>query len=170
MRGETIMKQKPLPQEFIDAIPKRRLDSNYNAMMRIHDAAKLYKDRMRRYSEQDGLPSSYRMLIFHLARMKPGITQLELVKATHLKPPTVSVTLAKMERDGLITRCSNQDDLREILVYLTDKGKAIDERIHVIHEEGDRIALDGLSVGEIDTLSNLLNRVIDNLLAERNKI
>lgn len=163
------MSQKPLPQEFIDAIPKRRLDSNYNAMMRIHDAAKLYHDRMRRCSEQDGLPSSYRMLIFHLARMSPGVTQLELVRATHLKAPTVSVTLAKMERDGLITRCANQNDLREILVYLTDEGKAIDERIKVIHREGDRIALDGLSDEEIDTLSGLLNRVIDNLLEERNK-
>ncbi|MBQ2766225.1 MAG: MarR family transcriptional regulator [Clostridia bacterium] len=163
------MPQKPLPQEFIDAIPKRRLDSNYNAMMRIHDAAKLYQDRMRRYSEQDGLPSSYRMLIFHLARMSPGVTQLDLVKATHLKPPTVSVTLAKMERDGLVTRCNNENDLRQTLVYLTEKGKSIDERIHVIHKEGDRIALDGLSEHDIDVLSSLLNRVIDNLLADREK-
>ncbi len=163
------MPPKPLSQEFIDAIPKRRLDSNYNAMMRIHDAAKLYQDRMRRYSEQDGLPSSYRMLIFHLARMTPGVTQLDLVKATHLKPPTVSVTLAKMERDGLVTRCSNENDLRQTLVYLTEKGKSIDERIHVIHKEGDRIALDGLSGHEIDVLSSLLNRVIDNLLADREK-
>lgn len=161
------MHNKPLPQEFIDAIPKRRLDSSYNAMMRIHDAAKLYHDRMRRFSEQDGLPSSYRMLIFHLARMEPGVTQLDLVKATHLKPPTVSVTLGKMERDGLVLRKSNEIDLRETLVYLTEKGKAIDERIKVIHREGDDIALGGLSGDEIETLSTLLNKVIDNLLADR---
>lgn len=158
------MKHKPLPEEFFEALPKRRLDSNYNAMMRIHDAAKLYRDRMRRLSDHDGLPSSYRMLIFHLARMKPGVTQLELVKATHLKPPTVSVTLGKMERDGLVTRCDNEEDLRQTFVYLTDKGKAIDDRVRAIHEEGDKLALKDLTPNEIETLSSLLNKVIDNLL------
>lgn len=161
------MRKTPLPPEFIDAIPKRRLDTNYNAMMRIHDAAKLYQDRMRRLSEQDGLPSGYRMLIFHLAHMKPGVTQLELVKATHLKPPTVSVTLQKMERDGIVTRVTNENDLRETFVYLTDKGKAIDEKIRIMHEEGDKVALGSLSNEEVETLSALLNKVIDNLLADR---
>ena len=158
------MKQQPLPKEFYENLPKRRLDSNYNAMMRIHDAAKLYRERMRRQSEHDGLPSGYRMLIFHLAHMPPGVTQLDLVKAAHLKPPTVSVTLQKMERDGIVVRKSNEEDLRETLVYLTDKGKAIDERIRVIHKEGDEVALTGLSDEEITTLSSLLNRVIDNLM------
>ena len=163
------MQHKPLPKEFFDAIPKRRLDSNYNAMMRIHDAAKLYRDRMRRLSEQDGLPSSYRMLIFHLAHMDPGVTQLDLVKATHLKPPTVSVTLQKMERDGLVTRQSNENDLRQTLVYLTDRGKAIDDRIRVMHEEADTAALAGLTDEEIENLSTLLNKVIDNLLPENSE-
>lgn len=160
------MTEKPLPKEFIASIPKRRLDSNYNAMMRIHDAAKLYRDRMRRLSENDGIPSSYRMLMFNLSRMAPGVTQLDLVKATHLKPPTVSVTLQKMERDGYVIRKSNENDLRETLVYLTDKGKALNDRFKAMHDEGDRVALAGLSTEESSVLSELLNRVIDNLLAE----
>ena len=160
------MQQKPLSPEFFEALPKKRQDKNYNAMMRIHDAAKLYHDRLRRNSDHEGLPSSYRLLIYHLARMEPGVTQLALVKATHLKPPTISVTLQKMERDGLVTRRDNEIDLRQTLVFLTDKGKAIDEQIHRLHKEGDAIALSGLSEEEIDTLSSLLNRVIDNLLEE----
>ncbi|MBE6612478.1 MAG: MarR family transcriptional regulator [Ruminococcaceae bacterium] len=161
------MNPKPLPEEFFESLPKRRLDKHYNAMMRIHDAAKLYHDRLRRQSEHDGLPSSYRMLIYHLARMKPGVTQLDLVKAAHLKPPTISVTLQKMERDGLVIRRDNEDDLRQTLVYLTDKGKAIDDKIRVLHEEGDAVALSGLSDDEISVLSELLNRVIDNLIEDR---
>lgn len=160
------MNDKPLTQEFLDALPKRRLDSNYNAMMRIHDAAKLYRDRMRRYSESDGIPSSYRTLLFNLSRMAPGITQLDLVKATHLKPPTISVTLQKMERDGYVVRRSNDNDLRETLVYLTEKGKSLNAKIKAMHDDGDTVALKGLSSEETDILSELLNRVIDNLLDE----
>ena len=160
------MKNLPLPKEFIDALPKRRLDSSYNAMMRIHDAAKLYRDRMRRYSEHEGLPASYRMMIFHLARMTDGVTQLELVKATHLKPPTVSVTLQKMELDGYVTRKTNENDLRETLVYLTDRGKDIDKKIRIMHEEEDNAALAGLTADEISTLQYILNKVIDNLIGD----
>ena len=160
------MQPKPLSPEFIEALPKKRQDKNYNAMMRIHDAAKLYHDRLRRHSDNEGLPSSYRMLIYHLARMEPGVTQLDLVKATHLKPPTISVTLQKMERDGLVTRRDNENDLRQTLVFLTEKGRTIDDRIKHLHREGDGIALSGLSEDEVDTLSGLLNRVIDNLLED----
>ena len=160
------MQPKPLSPEFIEALPKKRQDKDYNAMMRIHDAAKLYHDRLRRHSDNEGLPSSYRMLIYHLARMEPGVTQLDLVKATHLKPPTISVTLQKMERDGLVTRRDNENDLRQTLVFLTEKGRTIDDRIKHLHMEGDAIALSGLSEDEVDTLSGLLNRVIDNLLED----
>ncbi len=161
------MPNKPLPQEFIDELPKRRLDKNYNPMMRIGDTAKLYRDRMRHFSELNGLPSSYRMIIFHLAQMKAGVTQLDLVHATHLKPPTISVTLQKMEHDGLVIRRDNENDLRQTLVYLTDKGKKIDECFRKIHQDADAAALRGFSEKELEAFAEFLNRVIDNLLAER---
>ena len=109
--------------------------------------------------------NSCRAILFCLAR-EEGVTQLELSHRAGLKPPTVSVTLQKMERDGLVTRRDNEIDLRQTLVFLTDKGKKIHEQIHGLHKEGDAIALSGLSEEEIDTLSSLLNRVIDNLLEE----
>ncbi|MBQ8509574.1 MAG: MarR family transcriptional regulator [Clostridia bacterium] len=161
------MQQKPLSDDFIEQLSTMRANKNYNAMMRICDASKLYHDRMRRQSELDGLPASYRPLLFHLSKLPPGSTQLELVRVSHLKPPTVSVTLQKMERDGLVIRRDNEHDLRQTLVYLSEKGKAINERIHHSHVEGDRIALAGLTDDEIDTLSGLLNKVIDNLIAAR---
>lgn len=161
------MKRKPLPEEFFASISKKRFDSGYNAMMRIHDAAKLYHDRLRRLSDHEGLPSGYRMLIFHLARLDKSVTQLELVKLTHLKPPTVSVTLKKMEQDGIVKREVNKDDLRETFISLTDKGKKIDEQIHLLHKEGDSIALNNFSNDELNSLNELLNKVIDNLLSDR---
>ena len=138
------MIKHPIPPDFIDGLKKRRDDVNYNAMMRIIDIAKLHRDFTRRKSEQDGLPCGYRMLLFHLSIMEPGVTQLQLVKAARLKPPTVSVTLQKMEKDGLVTRRSNENDLRQTLVFLTDKGKAINESIRASHDECDRIHRRGI--------------------------
>jgi DNA-binding MarR family transcriptional regulator len=156
--------------DFIEDLKKRREDDNYNSMMRIMDISKLHRDFTRSKSDQDGLPSSYRMLLFYLSIMEPGVTQLQLVKAARLKPPTVSVTLQKMENDGLVTRQSNEHDLRQTLVFLTEKGKSIIERIHATHDESHRISLDGFTEEECCVLNKMLDRIIDNLIgAQQNK-
>ncbi len=154
---------------FLEDLKKRRQSDAYNGMMRIGDISRLYRERQRQLSGQDGLPCSYRMLLFHLAHMRPGVTQLELVKAAHLKPPTVSVTLQKMERDGLVIRRSNEKDLRQTLVYLSEKGQQVDRTIRETHADGARIALEGFTPEEHEQLCHLLDRVIDNLVEDRNK-
>ncbi len=163
---EALMQNKPLAEEFVDGIAKRRQNENYNAMMRIADAAKLYGDRMRRLTEGE-IPSGYRLLLFHLARAKEGITQLELAETAHLKPPTVSVALRKMEDDGLVIRKQDKKDLRRTFVFLSEKGKRLNELVRNAHIEGDEIALSGLTDDEIRVLSDLLNKVIDNLIDDR---
>lgn len=161
------MTKFPVTQEFIDSILEKRNDPEYNAMMRINDISKLHRDIVRRNSDDDGLPSSYRLLLFHLSQLDPGVTQLTLVKAAHLKPPTVSVTLQKMEADGLVIRKSNEHDLRQTLVYLSDKGRAINEKIHASFVNGDAIAIAGLTEDEKRTLCKLLDKVVDNLVNAR---
>lgn len=162
------MHRPPFTEEVIDQIQKRRDEEQYNAMMRIGDASRLYRDIIRRTSAEEGLPSSYRLMLFHLAHMEPGVTQLALVKATHLKAPTVSITLQKMEADGLVIRKSNEKDLRQTLVYLSEKGKSINESIHTTFENSDQMALQGLSEAEQKQLCDLLDRVIDNLIVACN--
>lgn len=161
------MTKCPVTQEFIDSILEKRNDPEYNAMMRINDISRLHRDIVRRNSDDDGLPSSYRLLLFHLSQLDPGVTQLTLVKAAHLKPPTVSVTLQKMEADGLVIRKSNEHDLRQTLVYLSDKGRAINEKIHASFVNGDAIAIAGLTEDEKRTLCKLLDKVVDNLVNAR---
>ena len=161
------MTKFPVTQEFIDSILEKRNDPEYNAMMRINDISRLHRDIVRRNSDDDGLPSSYRLLLFHLSQLDPGVTQLTLVKAAHLKPPTVSVTLQKMEADGLVIRKSNEHDLRQTLVYLSDKGRAINEKIHASFVNGDAIAIAGLTEDEKRTLCKLLDKVVDNLVNAR---
>ena len=161
------MTKCPVTQEYIDSILEKRNDPEYNAMMRINDISKLHRDIVRRNSDDDGLPSSYRLLLFHLSQLDPGVTQLTLVKAAHLKPPTVSVTLQKMEADGLVIRKSNEHDLRQTLVYLSDKGRAINEKIHASFVNGDAIAIAGLTEDEKRTLCKLLDKVVDNLVNAR---
>ncbi len=161
------MTKFPVTQEYIDSMLEKRNDPEYNAMMRISDISKLHRDLVRKNSDDDGLPCSYRLLLYHLSQLDPGVTQLTLVKAAHLKPPTVSVTLQKMEADGLVIRKSNEHDLRQTLVYLSDKGRAINEKIHASWVNGDAVAVAGLTEDENKTLCKLLDKVVDNLVSAR---
>lgn len=156
-----------LTQDYIDSIPAKREDPKYNAMMRLNDVSKLQHDLVRKNADDDGLPSSYRLLLFHLSQLEPGVTQLTLVKAANLKPPTVSVTLQKMEADGLVIRKSNEHDLRQTLVYLSDKGREINDKIRASWVNGDAIATAGLTDEENKTLCKLLDKLADNLINAR---
>ena len=102
-----------------------------------------------------------------LAR-QDNVTQLDLVKATHLKAPTVSVSLQKMERDGLVTRKQDQEDLRAIRVFLTDKGREIDTQIlKKIHEQ-DKDAISCLTAEELDSLKLILKKIRRHLVGGPN--
>ena len=97
-----------------------------------------------------------------------GVTQLDLVNATHLRPPTISVILKELEADGIVERRRDEADMRSIRVYLTDKGRELDRRNISKIKQLDAVALDGLDNDEQETLMRLLGKIRDNLLDEKN--
>ena len=145
--------------------PDAPFPKNGTLSMLINDLSKLFDNRMRRETESIGVSSGYRRLLFHLSR-NDLLTQLDLVRRTHLAPPTVSVTLQKMESEGLVTRRANSEDLRETLVSLTERGRKLDRAIRRKLEETERIMERGLSDEEKAMLKRLLLQVRENMVAD----
>ena len=127
-------------------------------MMLINEISKLFRNRIR----DENMQNSYRMLLFHLA-IRGGRTQLELANITHLKPPTISVTLQKMEADGYVRRVTNERDMRQTLVYLTDKGDEYNQSIRGKIDVLDRQISVGFSEDELQVLMSMLVRMRDNI-------
>ncbi|WP_269585241.1 MarR family winged helix-turn-helix transcriptional regulator [Roseibium sp. Sym1] len=59
---------------------------------------------------------------------KEGRTQKELVELLDIEQATLANTLARMERDGLISRRASQEDGRVQEIFLTDKARALEEQ------------------------------------------
>ena len=97
------------------------------------------------------------------------LSQRELVELTHLRAPSISAILKKMEEAALVERRSNPEDLREIRVSLTDAGKELDRKILLHLSDSDARAIEGLSEEELALLMRLLARVRDNLLREQSE-
>ena len=98
--------------------------------------------------------------------MEDGVSQYQLVNKTHLKPPTVSLTLQNMERDGLIERRVNREDLRQTLVYLTPAGRALEERFRQSIDAVDAQISDSVTAEEQATLMKILYKIRRSFLAE----
>ena len=142
---------------------EKKHDCKFLPSMMTHEVSKLFRDIINREVEKQGILNSYRQLLFCLGR-KDGVNQLELVRETHLKAPTISVTLRSMEADGLVVRKTDEKDARVIHVYLTEKGRQTDDRIREIHHELDRIMAAGIPQEELDALVSTLKKMRDNML------
>lgn len=132
--------------------------------MLVNEISRLFDERMRRTTvEPLQTQASCRLLLRHLGHME-GCTQLDLVKATHLKPPTVSVTLKKLEEKGFVQRKTDEHDLRAIRVCLTEKGKALNQATHDRLKEGDAILMESITEEEQEYLLKVLTKMRNNML------
>ena len=131
-------------------------------MMQIIHLSKLFRNQLRRASEEAGVPDGYRMILIELTRCE-HISQYELAKRTHLTAPTVSVTLQKMEHEGYITRVPDENDLRQMQVSLTEKGKAAEMDNRARANALEQSLMEGLSEEQRRTLVELLTQLEGNL-------
>jgi len=108
------------------------------------------------------------MGMYHFLRLlwiADGGNQKQLGEEAGLRPSTTGVALDNMEQRGLIDRHRNRADRRMVNVFLTDKGRALRERIFPELAELNRIALQGLNPVECAQLNDLLTRVTQSLEA-----
>ena len=150
------------PQRSNDGIKENKI----SPMMLINEVGRLMGEKIRtRCDDNPIMQKSGRLLMIELSK-KDGRTQLDLANTTHLKPPTISVALQKLEREGYVSRRPDDYDLRATRVFLTDKGKALDSQIrHRISEEED-LVISTLTDEEKETLVKLLNKIKRSILSD----
>jgi len=98
-----------------------------------------------------------------------GSTQLELARMSHLKPPTVCIAMQKMEDLGYVIRKTDEKDMRQVRIYLTEKGKERNRRIGQSMHDTIELARQGMTDEEWETLTALMKRVCENLRDEKKK-
>jgi MarR family transcriptional regulator for hemolysin len=84
----------------------------------------------------------------------------------NVEQPTMTATLNRMERDGLIERLPNPEDGRSSLVALTATARAKLPAVEAAVEEVNALALGGLEAKEREQYFALLGRVISALEAD----
>ena len=135
-------------------------------MMLVNEVSRLMWDSIRRQGNVHPVSQKSGQLILIELAKRDGRTQLDLASSTGLKAPTTSVSLQKLEKEGYVSRRPDEYDLRATRVFLTDKGREIDERIRRAIREEENRASAGMTAEETELLVRLLLKLKENLVGD----
>ncbi len=92
-----------------------------------------------------------------------GISQNELAKRLHVKPPTIAVSVKRLRAAGFVAKQEDDNDARISHLYLTDKAKKVLEEIQNTFESAADSMLAGFAEEERAQLVSYLKRILENV-------
>lgn len=107
-----------------------------------------------------------RWRVLSVLRAHGTLTINAIAELAAMEQPTVSRTVTQLVRDGLVSRRTAKTDSRYTEVSLTRAGQRAFEAVYPIAVEHQTTALKGFSDKEIRHLSELLQRIQNNILAD----
>lgn len=94
------------------------------------------------------------------------LSQRDLAEKVRVTPATISGTLKRLEKSGLVVRKAMEDDMRVSLVSLSDSGKKLLQEAQAVFRKADDIPLRGFSDQERSTLLEYFRRMLRNMQDE----
>ncbi len=125
----------------------------------VNHLARIFAVALQARIKPMGLSTGVFPVMLHLWQ-QDGLTQRDLVTRVDVEQATMANTLARMERDGLITRRPDLQDGRVRRIWLTDRGRGLQRDATVAAAEENENVLAGLPTDERDQLIALLRKAI----------
>lgn len=101
--------------------------------------------------------------VLMLLAKKEGLSQREISKELNIKPSTVAVSMKRMEKSGLITRKTDEKDQRIQRIYVTDKLRDIQHKIHELVRKNEEMMMKGFTESEMCLMSRFFDQIYENL-------
>ena len=121
---------------------------------------------LRAYADRELSRHGVRFGQYQLLRVlfdRDGQTPRELADAVVVEMPTVTRTVQRMVRDGLVRREANPDDARSIRIFLTAKGRGVRALADAVRAAATERALRDFSATERAKMLSNLDRILKNL-------
>ena len=135
-----------------EATRRRRLFELFNEIGIVQQLATSAFNRVL----PEGLHVSHFSVINHLVRLGDGRTPAGIAQAFQVTKPTMTNTLAKLDERGFVDIRPNPEDGRSKLVYLTDAGRAFQQKgIEALGPMLERLMADLDTDALIDLLPSL---------------
>ena len=95
---------------------------------------------------------------------KNGVcTQNELAKALEVSPASIAVSIKRMQKNGVVEKIADDNDLRCNRISLTEKGRELTREMHRKFDQIDKIMFTDFDENELTTLKEYLDRIYNKL-------
>ena len=153
------IEKKPQSHEFRDGMP---LGMMLTMVAHCHDNV------IREELDAIGAQKAFGGLLMQIAHHN-GIKQSDLAKKMNFSAPTVSVSVQKLEENGLVVRQPDSNDQRGFCIYLTDRGSEMTEKIKETFVKCENVLAKDFTPEQLDTLRSLLKKMYTNISEEKTK-
>lgn len=134
-------------------------DEIYHKFMNL---TRLTSNRTHEKLETVGLHRGQPVLLFNLWK-KDGQSGRDLSQVMKVQPATVTKMVQRLRNNGFVVTSKDDHDSRVSRVFLTDKGKAIENDVRAIFQELHETVFEGLSQEQLDLLGDVLDTMKCNL-------
>jgi len=135
---------------------------NRSLIKLINEISKIYYDKIAKISDIEFSNEKTPLLILSELSQRDGLSQSELVRSTHMKGSTVSIAISKMEERGYIVKEDNNYDKRSVKIYLTKKGRELNDKIIDQLKSIESSIISGISPREARIVAFALETVLEN--------
>lgn len=123
---------------------------------------RLYARGLAKRLQPHGVLPGYLEILFRLWE-KDNVTQKELHGHLDVEQATLSNTLARMERDGLVSRERNPRDRRQTLIQLTQQGGGLQKIVLAAIDDLQSVVNQGLTINDRKYFRRILRQMTTHL-------
>ena len=117
----------------------------------------------REFKENDIAVTVEQFSVLAMLFYRDGLSQQEISDVLGRDKTTVARVISIMERDNMITRITNKNDNRGKLIYLTGKGRSIQQKAVGVSGKLYLRALGNLRESELKTAMKIMGAMTRNL-------
>lgn len=107
--------------------------------------------------------SPEQLSLIRILAQREGITQRELGACMGIRPASVSASMKKLEKADIVKRKMDQDDTRKNRVYLTEKGRTLQQVCLDCFNGNREKCCRGFRKDEKELLEQFLRKLIKNM-------
>ncbi len=128
----------------------------------IRDASRAFRRALQIRLARHGVPFGHWRFL-RILWDSEGLTQKDLSARAGVMEPTTFSAMKAMELLGYIERRQIPTNKKNVYVYLTDTGRALEHRLVPLAEDTNHISIKNVAPGDLAIARRVLLAMIDNL-------
>lgn len=101
--------------------------------------------------------------LLYLLNKQEGLSQNEICRQLNIKPPTVAVSIKRLEKSGIVERKADENDQRKSRIYLTDRGRQLSLSVKEKINECEFSMFNNFTDTELCLMRRFFDQIIENL-------